>query len=76
MPCEYIIFGSSHKSSTLDIENGFVGKGRTRGEAGRREKEVENLVFMAAMSMKIYVQQIRRFISIDGYYIHFFNIPL
>lgn len=30
---------------------------------------------MALMSMKIYVQQIRRFISIDGYYTHFFNIP-
>lgn len=26
---------------------------------------------MAPMSMKIYVQQIRRFISIDGYYTHF-----
>lgn len=26
---------------------------------------------MALMSMKIYVQQIRRFISIDGYYTHF-----
>lgn len=35
-------------------------------------------IFMAArcdMSMKIYVQQIRRFISIDGYCTHFFNIP-
>lgn len=29
----------------------------------------------SVMSMKIYVQQIRRFISIDGYYTHFFNIP-
>lgn len=26
---------------------------------------------MALMSMKIYVQQMRRFISIDGYYTHF-----
>lgn len=31
----------------------------------------KSYVFMALMSMKIYVQQIRRFISIDGYYTHF-----
>lgn len=46
MPCEYIIFCSA----AAGISRPFW-KGRE-----------ENLVFMAVMAMKIYVQQIRRFI--------------
>lgn len=72
MPCEFIIFSpfKAQSISMLGISRPFRKGSRVGDGKG------ENLVFMAAMSMKIYVQQIRRFISIGGYYIHFFNIPI
>jgi hypothetical protein len=74
MPCEYIIFPSP--LHTTDKEQSIAEDIETISERVESRAKEENLVFMAVMSMKIYVQQIRRFISIDGYYVHFFNIPL